>query len=139
MQVTLKTTRQFTFWNTTVFACLVACMLAGCSTGANHGRSVSSVTAYPRILEKAKDDKRYLIMHSGLDTFAITSLLVEKEKKEFTVHLNKIDSVHRIHFKNPKALSEKQAHVYMRDSVSYTLDEPHTLPISKIARVELID
>ena len=78
-------------------------------------------------------------MHSGTDTFAITSVLVERRKQHVTVHLNRLDSLHRVHINNPKALAEKQIHVYVRDSILYTLDEPHTIPFNKVARIELVD
>ena len=78
-------------------------------------------------------------MHSGIDTFTVTSVVVEKSKKEFTVHLNKLDSLRRVSMKNPKRSGEKYIRMYMHDSTSYTLDEPHTLPLKKIARIELID
>ena len=78
-------------------------------------------------------------MHSGVDTFAVTSLLVEKTKQQFTVHLDKLDSLHRLHFNNPKALGEKRIYLHMRDSASYTLDEPHTIPLARIEKIELAD
>ncbi len=78
-------------------------------------------------------------MHSGVDTFVITSVLVERSKQQFTVHLNRLDSLHRVNINNSKSLAGKQIHVYMRDSTSYTLDEPHTIPLSRVARIELTD
>jgi hypothetical protein len=76
-------------------------------------------------------------MHSGVDTFAVTSLLVEKNKQDFTVHLNKLDSLRRSLLTNPGAVPQKLVHLYMTDSTSYTLDEPHTIPLKKVARIEM--
>ena len=78
-------------------------------------------------------------MYSAMDTFVITSVLVERSKQQFTVHLNRLDSLHRVHMNNPKMLAEKHIHVYVRDSASYTLDEPHTIPLNKVVKIELAD
>ena len=73
--------------------------LAACSTSGNN--AVTRTSAYPRVIEQARKDKNYFIMHSGLDTFAVTSLLVEKNKQDFTVHLNKLDSLRRALLTSP--------------------------------------
>ena len=127
----------FSYRNTTVYILVLLCSLTACLSNYGDGKPVTRISAFPRVMEKARQDKRYFIMHSGIDTFAITSLLVEKGKNEFTVHLNKLDSLHRLH--NAASSTEKQAKLFMRDSVSYTLDEPHTIPFNRVARIELVN
>ena len=124
-------------WNLSVLAVLFISAVIGCSV--TQGNNTSNTSRFPRMMEQAKKDNRYLIMHSGMDSFAITSLLVEKGKKEFTFHLNKIDSMHRIMLNNTKLSKEKYMHIFMRDSSGYTLDEPHTIPIKNVLRIELVN
>lgn len=129
----------FSYWSTTIFASILLYSLTACSIYHDNTKPITRTSAYPRVIERAKKDKRYMIMHSGTDTFAITSVLVEKRKQHFTVHLARPDSLHRVHMNNPKSLAEKHIHVYIRDSTIYTLDEPHTIPLTKVARIELVD
>jgi hypothetical protein len=65
--------------------------------------------------------------------------MVENARREMTVQLNTIDSIQRMNLVYPKTLKGKQIVLYMRDSTSYTLEEPHTLPINQIARIQLIN
>lgn len=78
-------------------------------------------------------------MHSGVDTFAVTSVQVERAKKQFTVHLQKLDSLHRAAFGNPAEQVGKYVRITMQDSTSYTLDEPHTLPFSRVRSMALFN
>lgn len=117
-----------------IFALIVFCFLS-CHT---QGDSVTKTSAFPRVIERAKKDKRYFIMHSGVDTLAITSIEVEN-RKEFTVHLDRMDSLRRVTLNNPTVLSKKQLHLFMSDSTSYTLDEPHTISFSKLAKIEFVE
>jgi len=125
----------FTSWNTTLFAFILSCFIQACSTSNSTDAAVDRTASYPRVLEKARKDKHYLVLHSGIDTFAITSMVVEKGKKDITVHLNKIDSSARANIKSTASIAQKFTHVYMKDSTSYTLDEPHTIPLSRVARI----
>lgn len=127
------------YWSTTIFALILSCCLPGCSVHYDNSKPVTRTSEYSRVIERARKEQRYFIMHSGVDTFAIISVLIEKSKQDFTVHLGKIDSLHRVNMNNPKLLAEKLIHLYMRDSASYTLDEPHTIPLNKVARIELVD
>ena len=102
------------------------------------GNVITKTSALPRVIEKAKKDDRFFIMHSGVDTLAIVSLQVEN-KREFTVHLDKMDPLHTVTLNNPTVLTKKQLHFFMADSISYTLDEPHTIPFSKVARIEFVE
>ena len=135
-QITMKT---FSFWITTVIAFITLGTLAGCSVHHNDTKWVTRTAAYPKILERAKKDKRYIMMYSGVDTYTVTSVLIGKAKQQFTVTLNRLDSLHQANRTNLKALGEKPVSLYMRDSTSYTLDEPHTIPFSKVARIEVAE
>jgi hypothetical protein len=79
-----------------------------------------------------------MIMHSGVDTFSVTSVVVERSKRQFTVQLGKLDSLYQATLTAP-APAKKPVRLIMRDSTSYTLDEPHTIPLNRIARIELAD
>ena len=78
-------------------------------------------------------------MFSGVDTFSVTHLMIENARRDITVQLNRIDSFQRRSLVSDTSLQKKQMLLYMVDSISYTLDEPHTIPIKKIARIELKD
>lgn len=102
-------------------------------------------TSYARIIERAKKDKRYFIMQSGINVYTITSVDLDKAKKQMTVTLDKVDSLRLSHFKNPGTQpgqqnpqngSKHEIFLLMKDSTSYTLDEPHTIPVERIARIE---
>jgi hypothetical protein len=103
----------------------------GCANNLSGYNATSSPAAYSRTIQRANKEKHYFIMHSGVDSYRVTQAEVEKTKQQFTVHLAKIDSL-------PASgnAGGKKLHMYMKDSVSYTLDEPHTILISKIARIE---
>lgn len=109
----------------------------GCSRNSSMSKTISKPSAYPRTINRADRDKRYFIMYSGVDTYKVTSVEVERAKHQFTVHLSKVDSAHMAHLKNSVTFADKLIQLYMRDSASYTLDEPHTIPVSKVARIEL--
>jgi hypothetical protein len=129
----MKTSHYYTSF---VLAFLFSSCLVGCSNNYSTGNTISQTSAYPKIIERANKDKRYFIMYSGIDTYRITSAQVERAKQQFTVHLAKVDSAHASRLRNPGTMTEKAAYMYMQDSTSYTLDEPHTIPINKIARIE---
>ena len=123
--------RLFNYAKSFVFC--ISMILFGCYTG---GDTITHNAAFPKVMERAKKDKRYFIMYSGIDTFAVTSMSVEN-RREFTVHLDRMDSLRKITLNNPTVLSEKRAHLFMIDSTSYTLDEPDTLLFRNIKRIEL--
>lgn len=76
-----------------------------------------------------------MIMYSGVDTFSVASVVVERSKRQFTVHLGKLDSLYQSTLTGPSS-TKKPLRLFMRDSTSYTLDEPHTIPLTRIARIE---
>ena len=117
---------------------VISCNLSGCSVR-NTGEPITKMRAFPKTIEKAKKDKRHFIMYSGKDTFTVTSIMIENAKREFTVQLDRVDSLYRANLNNSKSLPGKHLFLYMQDSTSYTLDEPHTIPLTKIARIQLGD
>lgn len=74
-------------------------------------------------------------MHSGVDSFAVSSVVVERTKRQFTVQLGKLDSTYQATLTAPSS-GRQPLHLYMLDSTSYTLDEPHTISMTKIGRIE---
>ena len=108
-----------------------------CSAPGNNAQT--GVSAYPRMVERAKKGHHSLLMHSGIDTFLITSVVVEKSRQDFTVHLNRLDPANRVRLQDPANSRGKQLHIYMRDSTLYTLDEPHTIPFAKVSRMETVN
>jgi hypothetical protein len=118
-----------------IFSCLFFTLIA-CYTPNNF---ITRSSAFAKTIRKANNDKRHFVMFSGVDTFAIIHIMVENARREMTVQLNTIDSIQRMNLVYPKTLKGKQIVLYMRDSTSYTLEEPHTLPINQIARIQLIN
>ena len=77
-------------------------------------------------------------MFSGVDTFAVTSIALERRSREFTVQLDKSDSLQRaVNSKMPH--SNQKIYIYMKDSANYTLDEPHTIPLKNISRLRVTE
>lgn len=133
--------------NTILFFFISVNVITGCATHSIQKSPVTSPSAYPRVLEQAKKDKRYFIMRSGVNIYTVVSVQIDKKKENMTVQLDKVDSAHLSYNKltdtigttpgkdRPRNFSTVQ--VYMKDSTSYTLDEPHTIPLVKVARIEL--
>jgi hypothetical protein len=117
------------------FAFIFSCCLLSCLSGNNITRTV----AFPRAIEKGKKDKNYFIMQSGVDVYRIKSIEVEKSKQQFTVLLDRVDSLHLAGKKKNKSLNEKLIELHMKDSTSYTLDEPHTIALNKVASIQVVD
>ncbi|MDB5246556.1 MAG: hypothetical protein JWQ40_950 [Segetibacter sp.] len=72
-----------------------------------------------------------MVLHSGINIYSITHVQVDKAKEHFTVQLDKVNSS-----RTAPVLSE--LHVYTIDSTSYTMDEPHTIPFTNVAKVEVL-
>lgn len=121
-------------------------ILSGCSAYSYKTKTVSPRSSYAATIERAKEDKRYLILYSGINIYSITSVDVDTSKQQFTVQLDKVDSLRLVHlhgagkrYKPQNGGSPSELLVYMIDSTSYTLDEPHTLLMSKVAKIELVE
>jgi hypothetical protein len=117
----------------------LAFVFSYCLLGCLSSNNISRGAAFPRVIEKGRRGKNYFIMHSGVDVYRIKSIEVEKSKQQFTVLLDRVDSIHLGGIKNPKSLNEKLVNIRMKDSTSYTLDEPHNIPLTKVARIEVAD
>ena len=122
-------------------------VLGACSSYNYKAKTVTSASAYPSTIERAKKDKRYFIMQSGINLYTVTSVDLDKAKQQMTVTLDKLDSVHLLYYKNPAITRDgttksephvrSEIHMFMKDSTSYTLDEPHTIPLNNIEHIEL--
>ena len=115
---------------------VIACSLWGCLVQ-NTGEVITKPRAFPKIIERAKKDNRHFILYSGKDTFKVMSIVTENAKRDFTVQLDRVDSLYRANLNSSKPLAGKHIFLYMQDSISYTLDEPHTIPVNKVARIQL--
>ena len=64
------------------------------------------------------------------------------------VQLNKLDSLRIVNVSDGESKRSRpkkgesplinEIHIYTKDSVSYTLDEPHTIPMENLARIDLV-
>jgi hypothetical protein len=122
---------------------------AGCFSHSFKTKPVTPASSYPDAIEQAKKDQRYFLLKSGINLYTVTSVDLDKAKQQITVTLDKVDSSHLANVKNFESKHYKlrkgdtpassAIHIYMTDSTSYTLDEPHTIPMDKVGRVELLD
>lgn len=140
--------RPLRFYLMATFTILFSIILSSCSNQYAQSNTITETSAYPKALERAMKNKRYFMMQSGLNIYTVTSIDVHKGKQQITVTLDKPDSMHLAWFKNPGLRTtrtaegkpaQREVHVFMKDSTSYTLDEPHTIPVNKVGRVELLD
>lgn len=139
----------YKFYVATFFAIILACASVGCSNSYTKAKTVTSVSAYPAAIQKALKAHRYFLMKSGINLYTVTSVDLDQAKQQMTVTLDKVDSTRLIAASKPlnspykpqkgERASSSQIHLYMTDSTSYTLDEPHTIPLVKVGRVELVD
>ena len=123
---------------------VLTCVLWGCASQYTSG-TLTNKSRYARVIEKAREDKRSMMLHSGINLYSITSVQVDKARKQMTVQLDMPDSINRTDANNaavgtvtPRTASQAsttQLHVHMSDSTSYTLDEPHTLSLAKVAKI----
>lgn len=142
----MKPSGHFTF---AFFLLVFSFTFLGCFNRQMQTKPVTSTSSYPDAIEQAKKDQRYFLLKSGINLYTVTSVDLDKAKQEMTVTLNEVDSSHLVNLKNfdsrgykPKKGDTKPAsaiHLYLTDSTSYTLDEPHTIPLAKIGKVELVD
>lgn len=131
--------KTFSYCSIAFLTLIISFSIFSCSSQLDNTTPVANASAFSRMLNRAQKNKHYMIMHSGVDIYRIFQVEVEKSKQQFTVHLNFVDSIHKANLENPKALGERQTHVYMKDSASYTLDEPHTISFNKVDRIEVAD
>ena len=125
-----------------IVVCALFYILSGCSTHAIPANGAISRSAYPAAIERAQKKKWYMVLHSGINVYSITSVQVDKAKQQATVQLDRVDSLYLITGSQPapSARSRTSAmHWYTSDSTSYTLDEPHTIVLDKVTRMERVD
>ena len=132
---------------TTFFAFVFSLGLSGCSTAYVQSKSVIDASDYPAAIERAKKDKRSFILHSGMNVYTITAVQLDHAKQNIHVQLNKLDSLHIVRVAGPNNNQQRPAknssapgeiHVYMKDSTSYLLEEPYTLSLDKVAKIDLV-
>lgn len=141
--------KTFRFCRAAFFAFILSCALSGCSNSYLKAKPVTPASSYPAAIEQAKKDQRYFLLKSGINLYTVTSVDLDKAKQQMTVTLDKVDSSHlgnvksfgsnRYKPKKGETPISSAIHLYMIDSTSYTLDEPHTIPLNKVGRVELLD
>lgn len=125
---------------------IAACALFACSASHKAG-TVTKASAFAAILEHAKKDKSYITLQSGINLYSVVLVEINKPRQEMTLQLNKPDTAKinnvtnagKNAYTNDKtsAGTNRQTHILMNDSISYTLDEPHTLMLAKIAKIEI--
>ncbi len=140
--------KTFRFCRAAFFALISLCALSGCSNSYVKAKTVTPASAYPAAIEQANRDNRSFILHSGINVYTITTYQLNKEKQKLDVQLNKLDSLHIVNVSDQesgRARPKKgesslinEIHIYTKDSVSYTLDEPHTIPLENLARIDLV-
>ena len=129
------------------FAFILSCALFACSNTYTASKPVTEASKFPAAIEKAKKRHRYFIMQSGLNLYTVTSVDLDQAKQHMTVTLDKVDSLRLENTANAAGKRYKpqkgepspssKIYLYMKDSTSYTLDEPHTIPLERVDRVEL--
>lgn len=80
------------YFNTIIFSLIFVSFISGCLTHRYRSGTITSTAAYPAIIERAKKDKRYFIMYSGVNIYTVVSVQVDKAKEHMTVQLDKVDS-----------------------------------------------
>ncbi|MCW3110361.1 MAG: hypothetical protein JWQ09_4867, partial [Segetibacter sp.] len=78
----MKTSRYF---HATIIAFIFSFAFGGCTNDYFKTKPVTPVSAYPKAIEKAKKDKRYFIMQSGINIYTITSVDLDNAKQQMTV------------------------------------------------------
>ncbi len=135
------------FCRISFFACTFLYVIYGCSNSYITSKPITSAADYPDAIEQAKKDDRHFILHSGINVYTVTSFLLDRAKQSITVHLAKVDSLHIVNVENaqnnadkPKksASGAKEIHIYTKDSTSYTLDEPHTIPFDNVGNIDMV-
>ena len=141
--------KQLLFCLTFFSVFLFATFFYGCSNHYSAGKVVDRVSSFPGKISTAQKEKRYFIMQSGVNIYSITSVDLDKDKQQMTVTLDKVDSSHLMFIKNPEIRrtvakagdnnNNETIYLTMKDSTSYTLDEPHTIPIKTINRILMVN
>ena len=121
-------------------------IITSCANTGYTTRPVSSSADFPAVLETSRKKDRAFILHSGLNIYAVSSLELDKPKENMHVQLKKLDSVQVVQVDAPGKTTDKAAaagrpnevHLYMKDSASYLLEEPYTIPLARVARIDIL-
>lgn len=110
---------------------------------------VDAAARYPVAIERAKQEYRFFILHSGSKAYAISTIEVNRDKQQLELKLDNLESPHTVYTEGPqkrvyrpqKGESEvlTEIHLYVRDTAAYTLNEPLILPIEKVNKLELLE
>ena len=124
---------------------LLLVVISSCST--QHyidkaGKAATSASA--AAITRATKNKDYVSLQSGTNFYYVTFAEIDKAKKNVTVTLDKIDSIHYnqvLISTNNKVLvndnpPKPHLHIKLVDSTNYTYDEPHTIPLMKISSMQ---
>ena len=135
------------YHGTIILVVILSVFTQGCSNRHYPASPVTSSAAFPGVLERAQKDKKYIIMYSGVNIYSVVSAQTDKAKEHITVQLDKVDSTQLTESKSLNTVSNTTAnsalpafskvYLYMKDSTSYTLDEPHTIPLANVSRIVL--
>ena len=117
----------------TAISVFLICVVSGCANHAYQSNTAISRSQYPAAIERAKKSKWYMVLHSGINVYSITAVQLDKTRQQATVQLDKVDSSY---LSGSGASKTPAMHWYTSDSTSYTLDEPHTIALDKVARME---
>ncbi len=138
----------YRFCCTILFAFIFSCALSGCFQYYFKAKPVIPVSAYPAAVEQAKQENRFFILHSGTKAYNITSLQVDQAKQQMELELGQIDSLHTLYVTKPQSRRYRavkgqsrvltEIHLYLKDTGSYSLNEPLTLPFARVSKIELL-
>jgi hypothetical protein len=132
-----------------LFAFLFSVVLSGCFQNYFIKRTITPTDVYPTTIERAKQENRFFILHSGERAYAITSLQVDQPQKQLDVKLGLLERDHRLYVDNPEnrryRISKGEApvlteiHLYTKDTISFALNEAITIPVDRLTRIELLE
>jgi hypothetical protein len=139
----------FKLFSTATLVGIALFFIPGCSNEYYTAKTITNSSGYSAVITKAQKKHRYIMMQSGVNLYSVTLADVHKSRQEMTVTLDKVDSTRLTTFnsavssntklKKAGLVGEAMVRLYMTDSTSYTYDEPHTVPMNKISRVEVVD
>ena len=124
---------------------LLLVIITSCSTQHYIDKAGSgSAGASAAAITRAFKNHDYVSLQSGPNFYYVTFTEIDKTKKNMTVTLDKIDSIHYhqiLTSTTKKALVNNQSltphlHINLVDSTNYTYDEPHTIPLTKISSLQ---
>lgn len=134
--------KSFRNWCASISCFFLFYMLSGCSSQSYPANTPIARSSYPGAIERARKSKWYMVLHSGINVYSITSVQIDKARQQATVQLEKVDSSYLPVGGLPASAGKGRTtamHWYTSDSTSYTLDEPHTIVLDKVIRMERVE